>query len=50
MLYIIRRSIFKTLEFILRYFEVLLPRYGRKRLFAWFEIVFTVLAVQFLEH
>ena len=30
--------------------EVRLPKYEQKRLFAWFEIVFTALAFQILEH
>ena len=46
--YVILRSIFKPLEDIWRQFEVLLPRYGPKRLFAVFEIGFTTFAVLFL--
>ena len=48
--YIINSSNFRTLEFILRRLEVRLPRYKRKRLFAGFEIGFTVIAVLFFEH
>ena len=49
-LYYIRRSIFRTIEVILRWLEIQLPQYGDKRLFAGFEIGFTTIAVLFIEH
>ena len=48
--YCIRCSIFRTLEVILRLLEVWLLRFGRKRLFACFEIVFSTFTVLFLAH
>ena len=48
--YDIRRSIFRPFVVILGWLEVRLRRYGRKLLFASFEIRFTALAVLFLEH
>ena len=41
---------FRTLEVILLRLEILLPRNGRKRLFAGFKIGFTSFAVLLLEH
>ena len=38
------------LEVIFHRLDIQLPRYGRKRLFAIFEIVFTAFAVQFFQH
>ena len=49
MVFFIRRSIFRTLEVILRRLDLRLPRYWRKQLFAGFEIGFTF-TVQFQEH
>ena len=48
--YVFCRFIFRTLEVILRRFEVRLQRYTLKSLFAVFEIGFTAIAVLFLEH
>ena len=48
--YGIHRSIFRTLEVILRQLEVRLPSYRRKHLFDCFEFGFTVFAILFLEH
>ena len=47
--YSIWRSIFITLEVVLRRSDVTLPRYGQKCLFAGFEIAFMIFAVLFLE-
>ena len=50
LLYDICLSIFRTLEVILHQLDIRLPRYRRKCLLASFEIVFTEIAVLFLEH
>ena len=48
--YLIRRSIFRTLHVILRRLEVQLRTYVQKHLFVSFEIGFTLFAVLYLEY
>ena len=48
MVYGIQLSIFRTLEIILSWFEIRLPRYGQKNLLNGFKIGFAVFTVVFL--
>ena len=50
LVYVIIRSIFRTLEIIFHRLEVRLPRCKQNSLFAGFEIKFTVLSVLFSQH